>query len=268
MAIGKIPNLGGGSGGGDFGGWPDDLPLPKEDPSLSMDPGGEPEGDQEYHGKIRADLIIANDDREQREAQGDGGDREALPDLGGPDGGGEQEFSMPDFDFQKTEGSPEDLNDMARNRGKVAGSVEAQNPEPGDNAPAGVALESEDHNLPPRPEIDLSLGDHEAPDEPAKTPYLPWAYPLPTDQGDDPPAPQFEAPEPDEVQLHPFDKPQDQEPLNASLPGAPQDQEPVIPPQYNAPPPAPVEIGQNEDLFARTGWPVSPPRTVSTHWYM
>lgn len=41
----------------------------------------------------------------------------------------------------------------------------------------------------------------------------------------------------------------------------------VTQPPFQEPQPAPVYMGGNEDLFARVGWPVAPPRTASTFWY-
>lgn len=106
------------------------------------------------------------------------------------------------------------------------------------------------------------------PGAPGPPAFLPWVFPLPPQDQDEAQPSQFGTPEEAEGQDPTEFAPPEESPQGSPLTfGTPPPVE-VPGAAYEQPPPPQVEMGQNEDLFARTGWPVAPPRIVQTHWYM
>ncbi len=134
-----------------------------------------------------------------------------------------------------------------------------------------------DHELPDQPDLNFSefaptnavpIGDPTA-GEAGQVPYIPWAFPFPAEESESGQPQEFGAPgEAEEGEPYQAEQPQgNQSQMNAPAFDVPQPVDMDIP-AYQQPAPPQVEMAANEDLFARTGWPVLPPRIAQTHWMM
>lgn len=115
------------------------------------------------------------------------------------------------------------------------------------------------------------IGEVEGGEGPLGQIPLNWAYPIPPQDSEEPQPQEFAGPQVEEI-----GDPEEYEPAEPTQyqsqdtyqadPATPPPQ--VEPDAFGVPQPPQVAAMNNEDLFARTGWPVAPPRVARTFWYM
>ena len=143
-------------------------------------------------------------------------------------------------------------------------------PEPPDNETSAQEFSSPQHET-PQPQEAIDLTPYK---EPEPMPFLPWAFPvLPTQEAHEEPQPaQIQPPMPflmDEDPGAEISQPQTQQPIQGpAFDEAPQNPNNAGFASFDQPTPVMPTPMDNEDLFARTGWPVAPPKIASTYWYM